>query len=79
MEPIPAREKLDKPRPVVRMATSTQGLSFGVKQAIAMHNAGDKNAKDWHTFLTCIRQVQQNLVSIKNFKLQPIIYNTIIL
>ena len=73
MERIPAREKLDKPRPVVRMATSTQGLSFGVKQAIAMHNAGDKNAKDWHTFLICItRQVQQNLVRTDSQRKVPL-------
>lgn len=39
---VPERVKLDKPRPDVRIATSTQGLSFGDTAAKAMHAAGDK-------------------------------------
>jgi len=40
---VPARVKLDKPRPEVRIATSTQGLTFGDKAAKVMHAAGDRN------------------------------------
>jgi len=39
---VPARVKLDKPRPDVRIATSTQGLPFGDTAAKAMHAAGDR-------------------------------------
>lgn len=46
VEIVPARVKLDRPRPAVRIATSTQGLNFGDRAANAMHAAGDKNPID---------------------------------
>ena len=42
VEIVPARVKLDKPRPKVRTATSIQGLSFEEKAEKAMHAAGDR-------------------------------------
>lgn len=48
----PASVKLERPMPVARTATSTQGLTLSFADAMARHAAGARNAMDWQTFLT---------------------------